>query len=89
LYLGDLVLVAVIVLTFRTADRLDKQPGAGYTCPKICDVDHIHYINNKEKEKDGTDNCIYNEDITDREDNEGSSDCFRGVPGEKFKEQTR
>jgi len=86
LTLGDLPLVIAIVIVFRVSDRLDKEPGAGYTCPKICDVDHIHYTNNKEKEKNGTDNCIHNEDIADRKDNESSSDCFRGVSSEKFKE---
>jgi len=69
----------------RVADRLDKQPGAGYTCPEICDVDHIHYTNNKEKEENGTDNSMDSKDNPDRESTEGNSHCFRGVPGEKYK----
>ena len=42
--LEDLILVAAIVIVCSIADRLDERPGGGYNCPKICDVDHIHYV---------------------------------------------
>ena len=42
--LGDLILVAAIVIVSRIADRLEERPGGGYNCPSYCDVDDIHYV---------------------------------------------
>tara|TARA_Y100000310_G_scaffold124991_1_gene123831 strand:+ start:264 stop:512 length:249 start_codon:yes stop_codon:yes gene_type:complete len=37
-----------MVLVVEYGKYLDKCPMASYTCPEICDVDHIHY----EKDRD-------------------------------------
>ena len=42
--LWDILLGLLVLGTYRYGDYItDECPQVGYTCPKICDVDHKHY----------------------------------------------